>query len=60
MVTIIRRARLEMCANMKQKIITIIFTGDEIDDFNRLVEMSGIHGAQDTIKNIIHEYLKDK
>jgi len=44
-------------ANLKQKIVTIIFTGDEIEDFNRLVEQSGIDGAGDFIKKIIHDYL---
>lgn len=46
-------------ANMKQKIITIIFTGDEIEDFNRLVEISGVEGAQEKIKEIIHDYFDD-
>jgi hypothetical protein len=47
-------------ANLKQKIVTIVFTGNEIEDFNRLVEQSGIDGAQDMIKRIIHEYFEDK
>ena len=50
----------EHVANIKQKIITIVFTGDEIEDFNRLVDISGIDSAQETIKNLIHDYLEDK
>jgi len=42
---------------MKQKIITIVFTGDEIEDFNKLIELSGIDGAQEKVKEIIHTYL---
>ena len=45
-------------ANMKQKVITIVFTGDETEDFNKLVEQSGIDGAQEMIKRILHEYLE--
>jgi len=46
----------EHIANVKQKAITITFTGDEIGDFNRLIEESGgADGAQRTIKNIVHE-----
>jgi hypothetical protein len=47
-------------ANVKQKVVMVVFTGDEIEDFNRLIEMSGVDGAQDMIKNILHEYLGRK
>jgi hypothetical protein len=35
-----------------------MFTGDEIEDYNKLIEMSGIENAQNTIKKILREYLK--
>ncbi|MDR2546818.1 MAG: hypothetical protein LBC96_04805 [Lachnospiraceae bacterium] len=48
----------EHIAGKHQRIISIVFTGDEIEDYNRLIEMSGIEKAQEIIKNIIHEHLK--
>jgi len=48
----------EHIANMKQKIIQIVFTGDEIEDFNQLIEIAGVDGAQDYIKHLLHEHLK--
>jgi hypothetical protein len=45
-------------ADVKQKVVTIVFTGDEIEDFNRLIDISGIEGAQDKIKELIHSYLE--
>jgi hypothetical protein len=45
-------------AGKQQKIISIIFTGNEIEDYNRLIEISGIDGAQQVIKNILHDHLK--
>lgn len=40
-----------------EKVISIIFTGDEIEDYNRLVSLSGEETAQATIKKILHEHL---
>ena len=40
-----------------EKVISIMFTGNEIEDYNKLIEMSGIENAQNTIKNIIHDFL---
>ena len=34
-----------------EKVIFIIFTGDEIKDYNRLVSLAGEETAQATIKN---------
>jgi hypothetical protein len=50
----------ERVADVRQKIITIIFTGGEIEDFDRLIEMSGADGAQEMIKSIVHEYLENR
>ena len=52
-----------------EKIISLVFTDDEIDDYYKLIELSGektyklieLSGektAQEVIKKIIHEYLK--
>ena len=47
----------EHIAGKQERIISIVFTGDEIEDFNRLINMAGIDKAQETIKKIIREYL---
>ena len=48
----------EHVAGKEQRIISVIFTGDEIEDYNRLVQATGIDGAQDFIKQLIHDHLK--
>ena len=40
------------------KVISIMFTGDEIEDYNKLIKISGARHAQDTVKRILHDYLK--
>ena len=45
-------------AGKYEKIISLVFTGDEIEDYNKLVELSGEEKAQEFIKQIIHEHLK--
>ena len=34
-----------------------IFTGNEIEDYNKLIALSGERTAQETIKRILHEHL---
>ena len=41
-----------------EKIISLVFTGDEIDDYYKLIELSGEKTAQEIIKQIIHKHLK--
>lgn len=41
-----------------EKIILLVFTGDEIEDYYKLIELSGEEKAQEIIKQIIHEHLK--
>ena len=48
----------EHVAGNKQRIVSIVFTGDEIEDYNRLIQATGIDGAQDFIKRLIHDRLK--
>jgi hypothetical protein len=48
----------EHVAGNKQKVIAIVFTGNEIEDYNRLIEATGLEGAQSFIKNLIHEHWK--
>ncbi|MCM1512176.1 MAG: hypothetical protein NC112_03565 [Oxalobacter formigenes] len=45
-------------AGRPEKIISIIFSGNEIDDYNKLVSLAGERTAQETIKKILHESLK--
>lgn len=47
----------EHIAGKQQRVVTVVFTGNEIEDYNRLVEMAGIDRAQQEIKNILHKYL---
>ncbi|MDE5614459.1 MAG: hypothetical protein K2I74_07445, partial [Treponemataceae bacterium] len=47
----------EHVAGRIEKVVSIVFTGDEIEDFNKLIELSGEKTAQETIKKILHEYL---
>lgn len=48
----------EHVAGKAEKVVSIVFTGDEIEDYNRLVRLSGEDTAQATIKKILHEHLK--
>jgi len=48
----------EHIAGKQQRIISIVFTGDEIEDYKKLIEISGIQEAQRIIKDLIHGYLE--
>lgn len=45
-------------AGKPEKVIAIIFSGDEIEDYYKLIRLSGESAAQATIKQILHEHLK--
>ena len=45
-------------AGRLEKVVLIIFSENEIDDYNKLIELAGEEAAQETIKRIIHERLK--
>ena len=44
-------------AGKEQRQIIITFTGDEIEDYNKLIALVGIEKAEDTIKEIINQQL---
>ena len=35
----------------------VVFTGDEIEDYRKLIRLSGVATAQQTIKSILHRHL---
>lgn len=45
-------------AGKEQRQITITFTGNEIEDYNRLIDLAGADKAEATIKRLIEEYIK--
>lgn len=44
-------------AGKSEKVVSLIFTGNEIQDYNKLIALAGEKTAQETIKSIIHKYL---
>lgn len=42
-------------AGREERVISIIFTGNEIEDYNKLIALVGEKQAQDYIKTLIHE-----
>lgn len=38
--------------------IFVSFTGDEIEDYNQLIQIAGETSAQKKLKEILHAYLK--
>ena len=45
-------------AGKEQRQIIITFTGNEIEDYNRLIALVGTDKAEETIKGMITEYIK--
>lgn len=45
-------------AGKEQRQIIVTFTGDEIEDYNRLVSLVGTEQAEQTIKNLIKEFIQ--
>ena len=45
-------------AGRYEKIISLVFTGDEIEDYDKLIKQFGEDNAQDFIKKIIHNNIK--
>lgn len=44
-------------AGQCQKVVNVVFTGDEIEDYRKLIKLSGVEAAQQTIKAILHRHL---
>lgn len=44
-------------AGKQERIVSVVFTDNEIEDYGKLIELSGVEKAQDLIKQIIHEHL---
>ena len=51
--------KYEHIAGKHQRVISIVFTGDEVEDYTKLIEISGIEEAQRVIKGLIKDYLKN-
>jgi len=47
----------EHVAGHQYKLVSVVFTGDEVEDYNRLISISGIEGAPCVIKKLIKEYI---
>lgn len=45
-------------AGKEQRQIVITFTGDEIEDYNRLIALVGLDKAEETIKALIEKYVE--
>ena len=45
-------------AGKYEKIISLVFTGDEVEDYRKLIELSGEENAQAFIKQLIHDHLQ--
>ena len=41
-----------------EKVVSIVFSGNEINDYNKLISLAGEEAAQETIKRILHENLQ--
>ena len=50
--------KYEHIAGVRERCVSIMFTGKEIEDFDKLVEKAGNETAQTFIKKIIHDHLK--
>ena len=48
----------EHIAGNQERVILVVFTGDEIENYNRLIEISGTDEAQKTIKKLIRDLVK--
>lgn len=44
-------------AGKEQRQIIITFTGDEIEDYNKLVGLVGVENAEKTIKEMIEKFI---
>jgi hypothetical protein len=47
----------EHIAGKYEKVVSIVFSGNEIEDYNKLIRLAGEEQAQTVIKRILHEHL---
>jgi hypothetical protein len=45
-------------AGKYEKVITVVFSGNEVEDYQKLIELSGVEGAQTKIKKLIHDFVQ--
>ena len=50
--------RYEHVAGRQIRQVSLLFSGDEVEDYRKLIELAGSDSAQTTIKRILHEHLK--
>ena len=48
----------EHVAGKYERIISLVFTGDEIEDYNKLINLHGEEKAQEVIKQMLHDHLE--
>ena len=48
----------EHVAGKPERIISLVFSGEEVRDYDKLVKMAGEKEAQKLVKGLIHEYLE--
>jgi hypothetical protein len=48
----------EHIAGTRQRIISVMFTGEEVESYQQLIAISGVEGAQQVIKRLIRDHLK--
>lgn len=48
----------EHVAGRQIRQVSLLFSGDEVEDYRKLIELAGSDSAQTTIKRILHEHLK--
>lgn len=48
----------EHVAGRQERIITLVFTGNEIEDYEKLIHLSSKDTVHETVKKILHQHLK--
>lgn len=47
-------------AGKNVRIINLYFSGNEVEDYNKLIAITGLDNAQNIIKKLIHDYIEEK
>ena len=48
----------EHIAGRREKVLSVVFTGNEVEDYNRLIALAQDKSPQQMIKDILHDYLQ--